>query len=178
MYELIETLELILNNNFTYSIIFILGMFHALEPGHGKTLILAYLSGGSLRFSGSLKIITGLIITHFLLFSLIAFLFKAGGENFPILGYIGPVLIICLGAYLLIRSLKETRHDNEEECNDPMHFHFNDTKYASPFITGLIAGSIPCPSAIAVLLIAANKFQDDFITLYLSLIHISEPTRP
>ena len=169
MYELIESLELILNNNFTYSIIFILGMFHALEPGHGKTLILAYLSGGSLRFSGSLKIITGLIITHFLLFSLIAFLFKAGGENFPILGYIGPVLIICLGAYLLIRSLKETRHDNEEECNDPMHFHFNDTKYASPFITGLIAGSIPCPSAIAVLLIAANKFQDDFITLYSSI---------
>lgn len=41
MYELIESLELILNNNFTYSVIFILGMFHALEPGHGKTLILA-----------------------------------------------------------------------------------------------------------------------------------------
>ena len=43
------------------------------------------------------------------------------------------------------------------------------SKYASPFITGLIAGSIPCPSAIAVLLIAANKFQDDFITLYSSI---------
>ena len=169
MYELIESLELILNNNFTYSVIFILGMFHALEPGHGKTLILAYLSGGSLRFSGSLKIISGLIITHFLLFSLIAFLIKAGGDKFPILVYIGPLLIIFLGVYLLIRSLKETRHENEEECNDPMHFHFNDTKYASPFITGLVAGSTPCPSAIAVLLIAANKFQNDFITLYSSI---------
>ena len=110
MYELIESLELILNNNFTYSVIFILGMFHALEPGHGQTLILAYLSGGSLRFSGSLKIISGLIITHFLLFSFIAFLMKAGGDKFPILGYIGPLLIIFLGVYLLIRSLKETRH--------------------------------------------------------------------
>jgi len=169
MYELIESLESILNNNFTYSVIFILGMFHALEPGHGKTLILAYLSGGSLRFLGSFKIIAGLMITHFLLFSLIAFLFKAGAENFPILAYIGPVLIICLGAYLLIRSLKEIRHDNEEECNDPMHFHFNDTKYASPFITGLVAGTIPCPSAIAVLLIASNKFQEDVITLYSSI---------
>ena len=58
---------------------------------------------------------------------------------------------------------------NEEECNDPMHFHFNDTKYASPFITGLVAGSIPCPSAIAVLLIASNKFQEDIITLYSSI---------
>ena len=169
MYELIESLEFILNNNFTYSVIFILGMFHALEPGHGKTLILAYLSGGSLRFFGSLKIISGLIITHFILFSLIAFLLKAGAENFPILRYTGPVLIIYLGTYLLMRSLKETRHDNEEECNDPMHFHFNDTKYASPFITGLVAGSIPCPSAIAVLLIAANKFQDDLIILYSSI---------
>ncbi len=169
MYEIIESLELILNDNFTYSVIFILGMFHALEPGHGKTLILAYLSGGSLRFSGSLKIISGLIITHFLLFSLIAFLFKVGGERFPILGYIGPILIIFLGSYLLKRSLKETRHENEEECNDPMHFHFNDTKYASPFIAGLVAGSIPCPSAIAVLLIASNKFQEDIITLYSSI---------
>ena len=62
MYEFIESLEVLLNNNFTYTIIFILGMFHALEPGHGKTLILAYLSGGSIRMIGSLKIIGGLII--------------------------------------------------------------------------------------------------------------------
>jgi ABC-type nickel/cobalt efflux system permease component RcnA len=96
-------------------------------------------------------------------------LFKAGGERFPMLGYIGPILIIFLGSYLLKRSLKETRHKNEEECNDPMHFHFNDTKYASPFIAGLVAGSIPCPSAIAVLLIASNKFQEDIITLYSSI---------
>ena len=169
MYEIIESLELILNNNFTYTVIFILGMFHALEPGHGKTLILAYLSGGSLRFAGSLQIIGGLIATHFILFSLIAFLLKAGGERFPILSFIGPILIIVLGVYLLIRSSKETRHENEEDCDDPMHFHFNDSKYASPFVTGLVAGLIPCPSAIAVLLIAANKFQDDNYTLYSSI---------
>jgi len=80
MYEFIESLEALLNNNFTYTIIFILGMFHALEPGHGKTLILAYLSGGSIQTAGSLKIISGLILTHFILFSFIAFLLKAGGE--------------------------------------------------------------------------------------------------
>ena len=68
MYEFIESLEALLNNNFTYTIIFILGMFHALEPGHGKTLILAYLSGGSIQKVGSLKIISGLILTHFILF--------------------------------------------------------------------------------------------------------------
>ena len=50
MHDWISFLENTLNNNFTFSIIFILGMFHALEPGHGKTLILAYMSGGSMRF--------------------------------------------------------------------------------------------------------------------------------
>ena len=169
MYEFIESLEVLLNNNFTYTVIFVLGMFHALEPGHGKTLILAYLSGGSIRTIGSLKIISGLILTHFILFSFIAFLLKAGGELFPILEVIGPILIICLGIYLFLRSIKETRHEDEEECDDPMHFHFNDTKFASPFVTGMVAGLIPCPSAIAVLLIAANKFQNDFITLYSSI---------
>ena len=65
--------------------------------------------------------------------------------------------------------MKETRHDHEEDCDDPMHFHFNDTKFASPFVTGMVAGLIPCPSAIAVLLIAANKFQQDNYTLYSSI---------
>ena len=169
MYEFIESLEALLNNNFTYTIIFILGMFHALEPGHGKTLILAYLSGGSIQTAGSLKIISGLILTHFILFSFIAFLLRAGGESFPILELIGPILIICLGSYLFYRSMKETRHEHEEDCDDPMHFHFNDTKFASPFVTGMVAGLIPCPSAIAVLLIAANKFQQDNYTLYSSI---------
>src|SRR5210317_457981 len=169
MYEFIESLEVLLNNNFTYTVIFVLGMFHALEPGHGKTLILAYLSGGSIRTIGSLKIISGLILTHFILFSFIAFLLKAGGELFPILEVIGPILIICLGIYLFLRSIKETRHEDEEECDDPMHFHFNDTKFASPFVTGMVAGLIPCPSAIAVILIAANKFQEDNYTLYSSI---------
>ena len=50
MHEWISFLESVLSNNFTFSVIFVLGMFHALEPGHGKTLILAYMSGGSMRF--------------------------------------------------------------------------------------------------------------------------------
>ena len=69
MHEWISFLESVLSNNFTFSVIFVLGMFHALEPGHGKTLILAYMSGGSMRFFGAIQLITGLIITHFALFS-------------------------------------------------------------------------------------------------------------
>ena len=139
MHEWISFLESVLSNNFTFSVIFVLGMFHALEPGHGKTLILAYMSGGSMRFFGAIQLITGLIITHFALFSLIAFLLQAGNESFPILGKIGPLFIILLGLYLLYRSMKEIRHEHDDECEEPMHFHFNESRFSSPFITGMVA---------------------------------------
>ena len=169
MHEWITILEATLSNNFTFSVIFMLGMFHALEPGHGKTLIIAYMTGGSMRFYGAAQLISGLILVHFLLFSLLAFLLKAGNESFPILTTIGPSLIICLGLYLLYRALKEVRHQHDDHCDEPMHFHFNESKFSSPFITGMVAGLIPCPSAIAVLLIASSKFSDNSITLYSSI---------
>jgi len=169
MHEWITFLETTLNNNFTFSVIFILGMFHALEPGHGKTLILAYMTGGSMRFSGAAQLISGLILIHFLLFSFLAFLLKAGNDTFPILQTIGPSFIICLGLYLLYRALKEVRHEHDDDCDEPMHFHFNESKFSSPFVTGMVAGLIPCPSAVAVLLIASNKFSNDSTTLYSSI---------
>ena len=170
MHEWISFLESVLSNNFTFSVIFVLGMFHALEPGHGKTLILAYMSGGSMRFFGAIQLITGLIITHFALFSLIAFLLQAGNESFPILGKIGPLFIILLGLYLLYRSMKEIRHEHDDECEEPMHFHFNESRFSSPFITGMDAGLIPCPSAVAVLLIAGTKFSSETLILYSSIL--------
>ena len=159
-----------LTTNLTLPFIFLLGMFHALEPGHGKTLILAYMSGGSMRFFVAVQLIFGLIITHFALFSLIAFLLQAGNESFPFLANIGPILIVLLGSYLLFRSLKEVRHKHDDECDEPMHFHFNQSKFSSPFITGMIAGLIPCPSAVAVLFIAATKFNDNTFILYSSIL--------
>ena len=169
MHEWVTFLETTLNNNFTFSVIFVLGMFHALEPGHGKTLILAYMTGGSMRFFGASQLIAGLILVHFLLFSFLAFLLKTGNDSFPILGTIGPSFIICLGLYLLYRALKEVRHEHDDDCDEPMHFHFNESKFSSPFVTGMVAGLIPCPSAVAVLLIASTKFSNDSTTLYSSI---------
>ena len=169
MHEWITFLETTLNNNFTFSVIFVLGMFHALEPGHGKTLILAYMTGGSMRFFGASQLIAGLILVHFLLFSFLAFLLKTGNDSFPILGTIGPSFIICLGLYLLYRALKEVRHEHDDDCDEPMHFHFNESKFSNPFVTGMVAGLIPCPSAVAVLLIASTKFSNDSTTLYSSI---------
>ena len=73
-----------LTTNLTLPFIFLLGMVHALEPGHGKTFILAYMSGGSMRIWGTVQLITALILTHFALFSLLAYLIKVGSDTFPI----------------------------------------------------------------------------------------------
>tara|TARA_B100000427_G_scaffold78837_1_gene64238 strand:- start:4208 stop:4912 length:705 start_codon:yes stop_codon:yes gene_type:complete len=173
MYDLIVFLENALNNNFTFSVVFVLGMFHALEPGHGKTLILAYMSGGSMRFAGTIQLILGLITTHFLLFSLIAFLLQMTLQEYPFLYAIGPLLIILLGIYLLYRSLKEVRHEHDDECDEPMHFHFNQSKFSSPFITGAVAGLIPCPSAMVVLLaVSTEPNSNDFIMYSSILIYV------
>ena len=69
----------------------------------------------------------------------------------------------------MYRSLKEVRHQHDDECEEPMHFHFNQSKFSSPFITGIVAGLIPCPSAVAVLLIAGTKFSNDTLILYSSI---------
>ena len=61
------------------------------------------------------------------------------------------------------------RHEHDDDCDEPMHFHFNESKFSSPFVTGMVAGLIPCPSAVAVLLIASNKFSNDSTTLYSSI---------
>ena len=157
-----------LTNNLTLPFIFILGMFHALEPGHGKTFILAYLTGGAIRVWGAIQLIIALIITHFMLFSLLAYLIKLGSDQFPIfLEFIGPTLIISLGIYLLYRSLQETRHEGDEDCDDPAHFHFNESKFSSPIVTGFVAGLIPCPSAVGVILISGITFSGP--ALYFSI---------
>ena len=61
------------------------------------------------------------------------------------------------------------RHQHDDHCDEPMHFHFNESKFSSPFVIGMVAGLIPCPSAVAVLLIASTKFSDDSATLYSSI---------
>ena len=34
------------------------------------------------------------------------------------------------------------RHEHDDDCDEPMHFHFNESKFSSPFVTGMVAGLI------------------------------------
>ena len=86
-----------------------LGAFHALEPGHGKTLVAAYLVGSR----GTMKhaFLLGLIVTAahtagvYLLgaVTLYASQYIVPERLYPWLGVVSGVLIAGLGAVLLVR---------------------------------------------------------------------------
>ena len=56
--------------------IFLLGCLHALEPGHGKTFLLAYTIGGKLDFQKILLLTASLLVSHFVVLSIIAIIFN------------------------------------------------------------------------------------------------------
>ena len=93
-----------------------LGAFHALEPGHGKTLVAAYLVGSRGTFKHALLL--GLIVTAahtagvYLLgaVTLYASQYIVPEQLYPWLGLVSGVMILALGVILLVRRyLGKTR---------------------------------------------------------------------
>jgi ABC-type nickel/cobalt efflux system permease component RcnA len=87
-----------------------LGAFHALEPGHGKTIVAAYLVGS--RGTARHAVFLGLIVTAahtagvYLLgaVTLYASKYIVPEQLYPWLGVISGITIAVLASYLLIRS--------------------------------------------------------------------------
>ena len=65
-----------MTDSLTITSIFLLGCLHALEPGHGKTFLLAYTIGGKLDFNKILLLTGSLLVSHFLVLAGIAVVFK------------------------------------------------------------------------------------------------------
>lgn len=97
-----------------------LGAAHALEPGHGKTLVAAYLIGSRGTVANALFLGLVVTLTHTLsvivlgLVTLFASQYVLPEQIFPWLGAGSGVLIMGLGAWLFTRTLK----------GGQTHFHF------------------------------------------------------
>jgi nickel/cobalt transporter (NicO) family protein len=107
-----------------------LGAFHALEPGHGKTLVAAYLVGSR----GTMKhaVLLGLIVTGahtagvYLLgaVTLYASQYIMPERLYPWLGVVSGVMITSLGAVLLLRRyLGKDRVSTHHHHNHADHSH-------------------------------------------------------
>lgn len=156
-----------------------LGALHALEPGHGKTLVAAYLIGS--RGTAKHALLLGLIVTA----SHTAAVYLLGGtvlylsahvvpeKLYPWLALASGVMIIALGIVLFLRRLGVTEtghhhahHDHPEHGHDHTHGlrhshgHAHHRRHAVSLrellTLGISGGIIPCPAALVVLLSAVS----------------------
>ncbi len=144
---------------------FILGAFHTLEPGHGKSILAAYMVSNEVKWKNLALIIGSIFLTHFTLLFVIAFLLKYYHfENIHFIQDIAPVFIILFGVYLLVKNYYNNKKhkDHEHTCScDGFH---NKTKGAG---LGLLTGLIPCPTVLSPIFLAFQSGQFEHIFSYL-----------
>ncbi len=160
-----------------------LGALHALEPGHGKTIVASYLVGshGSARHA----ILLGAIVTvsHTAgvfalgLITLYAAQYIVPDRLYPILGAISGFSVVAVGTLIFIRTLSGESGDHSHTPGES-HSHWLQslTKTTTAparsssrpislrqlFILGVTGGIIPCPGALVVLLSAFSLHRIGF----------------
>ena len=133
-------------------IAFGLGGFHALSPGHGKTLATAYLVGSQATPRQAILLGLTTTISHTLgvfilgLVALFASKYVLSEQLYPLITVVSGVIIIGVGVNLVRKRLKRHSHDHDH--------HYHEVKNASLLKVGIAGGLIPCPSALVLLLAA------------------------
>ncbi len=114
-------------------IAFVFGSFHALSPGHGKTMVAAYLVGsrGTIRHAVSLGVIV--TVTHTLgvfalgLVTLFASKYVVPEKLYPILSVISGLAVFGVGVWLLTSRLRGIADDHgHSHTHDHEHPHTHD----------------------------------------------------
>ena len=159
----------------------VLGGLHALTPGHGKTLVAAYLVGsrGTVRHAALLGTVTTL--THTLsvlvvgLLALVARQFIVPGLLVPILEVGSGVLVMLMGARLTLSRWRalgtghEAAHDHgfgphthgAGGAGQAGHTHTAVTR-GSLLAMGVSGGLVPCPEALGIMLVAIGLNRAGF----------------
>ncbi len=143
-----------------------LGAIHALSPGHGKTLVGAWLVGA--RGTTGQAAILGLTVTiaHTLtvylggLAFLLASRYVLPERLYPILSFISGAMIAVIGAGLLLRRIPWStgitthQHSHGEHSHLPADLAANGERISSRNLLalGISGGLIPCPSAWILML--------------------------
>jgi nickel/cobalt exporter len=141
------------------------GAAHALSPGHGKTIVTAYLVGqrGTPRHAALL----GLIVTatHTIgvfglgLVTLLLSQFIVPDELYPWLNLTSGLLVVGIGASVFRARWKHRRAHSHGHDH---HHHDHDLGRRSLVAVGISGGLLPCPSALVVLLAAISLHRVAF----------------
>jgi ABC-type nickel/cobalt efflux system permease component RcnA len=159
-----------------------LGALHALEPGHGKTFITAFMLGNKGNFSHVITLGLSLAFSHtiMLLFfgiGLNLFLHQSFGETFShYIEIASTCIMLGLGIYMIYTSYKS--HPKDCNCHQHKSRKFtvrktsNETSHRVTAVAGFVGGLIPCPSALGAFFLSGsgrslnNSFW--FVVLYVS----------
>lgn len=158
---------------------FMWGAVHALSPGHGKTIVAAYLIGQRATVKHALFLGVTTTITHTTgvfalgLITLFASRFIVPERLYPWLEVISGVLVVVLGVTLLsqrmttlFKSAHTTAQSDQHAHNDfaGMHDHGDgrahthappqNVSWRNLLALGVSGGLLPCPSALVVMLSA------------------------
>jgi nickel/cobalt exporter len=166
---------------FAFAVAAALGAFHALEPGHGKTLVAAYLVGS--RGTAKHALLLGLIVTAahtvgvYLLgaVTLYASQYVVPERLYPWLGVVSGVMIAVLGVVLFVRRYKgkdeflthrhhhhvhahgvDGHHHYHHGHEHHHHQHDRQVSLRELLTLGISGGIVPCPAALVVLLSAVS----------------------
>lgn len=160
-----------------------LGASHALAPGHGKTVMAAYLVSREGTVGQMFGLGATVAVTHTLGVLLLGILVTASAafapeRLYPWLGVMSGVLFAAVGAWLLLRARGDAAHGHDHghthaAPSDHGHHHGHDHghghDHAAPgplgwrslVLPGLAGGMLPSPSALVVLVagIALGRFS-------------------
>jgi ABC-type nickel/cobalt efflux system permease component RcnA len=137
------------------------GAAHAFSPGHGKSIVAAYLVGS--RGTARHAVLLGLTVTvtHTIgvfalgLITLSLSSFIVPDRLYPWLNLVSALLIVAVGLSVLRWRVREWRHARHHR-----HHHDHDHDHALSLKrllgVGISGGIIPCPTALVVLLAAIS----------------------
>jgi nickel/cobalt transporter (NicO) family protein len=142
------------------------GAAHALSPGHGKTIVTAYLVGqrGTPRHAALLGLIV--TVTHTIgvfglgLVTLLLSRFIIPDQLYHWLNLTSGVLVVAIGASVLRARWRHRAHHHHDRHQH--HHHEQGLSRRSLVAVGVSGGLLPCPSALVVLLAAISLHRVGF----------------
>ena len=147
------------------------GAAHAFSPGHGKSIVAAYLVGsrGTARHAAILGLTV--TVTHTIgvfalgLVTLSLSAFVVPDHLYPWLNLVSALLIVGVGLSVLRWRIREWRrhspghdHHHGHDQHDHEHGHAHDHALSARRLLGIgiSGGLVPCPTALVVLLAAIS----------------------